>query len=161
VFRKAQRIVALAITMALRTSPNDLVDAHAGLFPIDLALSKVCHGALARWLSLPDTHLLYKVIKEARCMMPKKHMGPIDRLLNAFKVGKKKYETITPIKALAAVKPDFKVTIAKSRASSIMAEKNDKADFKIFTDGSGQRGKIGAAAVMYKKGKPPQSTQSR
>ncbi|KAL1738186.1 hypothetical protein HDZ31DRAFT_51377, partial [Schizophyllum fasciatum] len=39
-YAKIQRIAALAITGALRTTPNDLVDLHANLLPADLLLSK-------------------------------------------------------------------------------------------------------------------------
>jgi len=35
-FAKLQRIAALAINGALRSSPTDLLDAHAGLLPVDL-----------------------------------------------------------------------------------------------------------------------------
>jgi ribonuclease HI len=150
--QKAQRIAALAITGALRSTPNDLLDAHAGILPIELALDKVCHGALARLLSLPDSHPLYRVVKDARRSKPARHSGPVDCLLDVFKIGKKRYETITPVKALQAYRRSFKVTIAQSRQESINAEKKDKADFRIYTDGSGLRGKIGAAAVLYRRG---------
>jgi ribonuclease HI len=39
-----------------------------------------------------------------------------------------------------------------TREASIASEKLDKADFKVFTDGSGWNGGIGAAAVIYRKG---------
>jgi hypothetical protein len=44
--QKAQRIATLAITGALRSksSPNDYIDAHSGLLPIDLALRKAHIG---------------------------------------------------------------------------------------------------------------------
>jgi len=37
-FKKIQRIATLAITGALRTTPNELLDSHAGLLPINLLL---------------------------------------------------------------------------------------------------------------------------
>jgi hypothetical protein len=38
-----QRIAALSITSAMRTSPTDVLEAHANLLPIPLLLQKICH----------------------------------------------------------------------------------------------------------------------
>lgn len=62
--QKTQRLATTAITGTLRSAPTDLIDAHAGLFPIELALLKACNRALVRMLSLPDTHPLYQIIKK-------------------------------------------------------------------------------------------------
>jgi ribonuclease HI len=148
---KAQRIATLAIAGALRTTPNDLLDAHVGVLPMEHALAKVCHRALMRLLSLPDPHPLRNLVHSARATKPRSHLGPIDHLLKVFKIGGKQYETISPPKILPATRPSFKISIEQTRQKSISAEKKDKAEFRIYADGSGQRGKIGAAAVMYKK----------
>ena len=52
---------------------------------------------------------------------------------------------------LMAEDPRIKTSIAKNREDSISYERNDKADFKAFSDGSGQDNGIGAAAILYKK----------
>jgi hypothetical protein len=41
--KKIQRITALAITGTLRKLPNDYVDAHAGILPMELALLNVAN----------------------------------------------------------------------------------------------------------------------
>jgi ribonuclease HI len=43
--------------------------------------------------------------------------------------------------------------VADSREDSIKQEKEDKAEFKAYSDGSGLNGGIGAAAVLYKAGR--------
>ena len=53
---KAQRLATTAITGTMRSAPTDLLDAHSGLLPMDLALRKACHRALLRTLSLPESH---------------------------------------------------------------------------------------------------------
>ena len=45
--QKAHRVAALAITGALRTTPNDILDTHASLLlPIELTLLKTTHSAM-------------------------------------------------------------------------------------------------------------------
>ena len=46
----------------------------------------------------------------------------------------------------------FKTSMAKTRKESIKEEKRDEADFKVFSDGSGEGGGIGAAAILFKRG---------
>ena len=44
--QKIQRIATLAITGTLRSTPNDYVDLHVKILPIELALLKTCHAAI-------------------------------------------------------------------------------------------------------------------
>src|SRR6266540_1239061 len=64
--QKIQRVATVAITGALCTTPTDLLDAHAGLLPMEPALSKVCHRAAVRIVTLPNTHLLHRIDSTAR-----------------------------------------------------------------------------------------------
>ena len=84
--QRAQRIASLAIIGALRMTPTDFMDAHAGLPPIELALAKATHRAMIRLLTLPDTHLLHPLIVSTRENLPSKHLSPIASLLQIFKL---------------------------------------------------------------------------
>ena len=150
--QKVQRLATLAITGALRSTPTDLLDAHAGVLPMELALSKVCFGSTVRLLTLPETHPIWKIVEQARRTQPKKHLGPIDLLVWGFKLEKEKLETVTPVRCNPRRLTRFKVAIPRSRDASIEDEKNDKSDFRVYADGSGHEGGIGAAAAIYKKG---------
>ena len=46
----------------------------------------------------------------------------------------------------------FTATIAESKEELIKEEAKDNSDIKIYTDGSGFEGSVGAAAVLYRKG---------
>jgi len=53
---KIQRIATRAITGGLWTSPNNLLDAHAGVLPANLMLKHICHAATVRAATLPASH---------------------------------------------------------------------------------------------------------
>ena len=154
--QKMQRIAALAITGTLRTTPNDFIDAHAGIFPIELALLKACHNALIRLMTLPDHHPLNQIIKEARRNRPNKHLSPISLLIKQFNIGNNTIETIYPTSYTNRTSTRYTTIIDPSRKESIKSEANDKANYKIYSDGSGQDNGIGSAAILYKKGKTGQ-----
>ena len=61
-----------------------------------------------------------------------------------------KFETIAPASRPPNRKYNVPTEITSSREESKEADANDKATFKVYTDGSGQDGMAGAAAVLYK-----------
>jgi len=148
--QKTQRLATISIVGALRSTPSDLLDAHAGVLPMELLLRKSCHRALVRLLTLPRSHPLHKIIQKARSFPPSKHLSPIDQLLKIFRLHRKTIETIAPLTEICRNR--FATEVPSSRKESIVSEAGDAADFKIFSDGSGHDGHIGAAAVIYKKG---------
>jgi ribonuclease HI len=149
---KVQRIATLAITGALRTTPTDLLDPHAGVLPMELALSKVCFRSTVRMLTLPEDHPNHGIIQKARQTKTKTHPGPIESLIWKYGLASEAMETIVPTRCTLRSTVNLRIEIAETREDSIEDEKNDSADFKVYADGSGQGGGIGAAAVMYKKG---------
>ena len=152
--QKVQCTATLAITGALGTTPTDLLDAHAGVLPMELILAKVCHRAMVRMLTLPDTHPLHQLINKARRHAPSKHQGPIDHLLKTLKMENQheELEIIAPTTEDPYHSPRFQTSIQETRELSIEQEDSDTANFKVYSDGSGFEGGIGAAAVLYKKG---------
>jgi ribonuclease HI/endonuclease/exonuclease/phosphatase family metal-dependent hydrolase len=151
--QKAQRMAALAITGTLRTSPNDFVDIHANILPIDLALQKACHNALVRFLTLPSTNPLHQIIRKAKRYPPVKHPSPIDKLIKMFSLTDVNLETIYPAVTLGNRDNRFDTKIDKSREDSIKNESIDDADYRVYSDGSGQDNGIGAAAILYGTGR--------
>ena len=151
--QKVQRIASLAITGTLRSTPTDFADAHAGLLPIELSLLKATHRAAVRICTLPHTHPLHSIITSIKADPPKKHPSPLANLLRIFKLRTKNIETITPRAQCNIRQPNYLVNVAGSREESIKQEKEDKADYKIFSDGSGMDEGVGAAAILYSKGR--------
>jgi ribonuclease HI len=66
-------------------------------------------------------------------------------------LNRKTIETILPAAQCPRRKRNFTIKIAGSRKESIKREKEDDAEFKVFSDGSGLEDGIGAAAVLYTK----------
>lgn len=149
---KTQRIATLAITGSLRTTPSDLIEIQADVFPIELTLLKTTHRAAIRLCTLPETHLLHETINEAVMSQPSKHFSPIDNLLNRFQLNPSKFERINP-----CIKNPNDIneitTKLEEKVAATKSEENDNADYRIYSDGSGNEENIGAAAVMYKKGR--------
>ena len=149
--QKIQRIATLAITGALRTTPNDFADAHAGLLPIELALQKATHRAAIRILTLPSKHPLHSIVQQVKASPPQRHASPIANLLRIFNLSEVIIETIQPNAQYQPPARSFTTTTSGSREESIEFERKDKAEFKVFSDGSGLNDGIGAAAVLYHK----------
>ena len=104
-------------------------------------------------LTFPDHHPLYQVIQNTRQTLPTKHLSLINSLLKCFNLDNTKVETISPAASIRCPPAKYSTMIAPSREDSIDFEKWDKANYKIFSDGSGHENGIGSAAILYKKGR--------
>ena len=149
---KIQRIATRAITGGLWTSPNDLLDAHAGVLPVNLMLEHICHSAVVRTATLPRSHPLRDIIRGYSTTPAKTHLAPLQKLIERFKIKPRRLETIRPTTIPPTYKRLFTTTIADSKDESIKEEAKDDSDIRIYTDGSGFGGRVGAAAVLYRKG---------
>jgi hypothetical protein len=58
-----QRIAAITITGAMRSTTTDTLEAHANLLPIALLLQNTCHRAIIRLAAHPPTHPLHAHVR--------------------------------------------------------------------------------------------------
>lgn len=149
-------MATLAINGALRTTPMDILDIHAGIMPLECTMLKACHRALVRLCTLPKLHPLHQVIHEYHSVHARKHRTPLHKPMDLFpEIHPDKLETITPnLQHAPYASLPFDTEIAKDREDSMLNEATSKPEIKVFTDRLGMEGKIGAAAVMYRKGRP-------
>ena len=103
-------------------------------------------------LTLPSAHPLHRIIAKAKRNPPEKHLSPLDQLMKTLKLQNSKLETIDSTNRITTSTAQFTMNIAKNREVSIKNERDDIADYKVFSDGSGQEEGIGASAIMYKRG---------
>jgi len=148
-FGKLQRIATLAITGTLRTTPNNLLDAHSGLLPADLMLKNICHRALTRLCTLPLTNPVASQIETYHNQLASRHPTNIQHLFKIFRINPITLETIPATAKPPNYRLPIDMLITDSKEESIEDEPKDKVNIRIYTDGSSQNGFVGAAAVMY------------
>ena len=83
-----------------------------------------------------------------------KHSDPIRNALKIFELDPRKFETIRPDITPPTYYKRVKATISSERKDAIEAEAKDEADYKIYTDGSEHDGRVGASAIIFRKGIP-------
>ncbi|PPQ93503.1 hypothetical protein CVT25_005244 [Psilocybe cyanescens] len=148
-----QRKAALAIAGGLRSTPNELIDAHAGILPMELTLLKICHRATVRMATLPEQHPLHTTIRSTKQITPNtRYKTPIENLLRIFEIDPNRFEIIYPARTSPTYHAPFSIQIDPSREESMARESDDKSDIKVFSDGSGHSDSMGASAVLYRRG---------
>ena len=151
-----QRAGTLAITGGFRTSPTDSLDAHAGMLPIELRIEKSCHKAITRMATLPCEHPLHALVKRSTKGLAKRHRSLLHILTGIFGTDPLKIEKIPPV----CIHPNRKssrmvhIDIAQSKEASKRANANATEKIKVYSDRSVHDGKVGAAALLRREGKP-------
>src|SRR5271168_2650149 len=143
-----QRKVALRITGALRTTPSDLLLPHAGLIPLQLQIKKICQSSALRIATLPEHHPLYRTAIRAAKKVPKRHPSPLHLILRLLPTRHKRIETIDTLRKPPNWRQPFETRIPDMEEEALALNNDNMDDIKIFTDGSGLNGHIGAAAIL-------------
>ncbi|KAF8703185.1 Reverse transcriptase (RNA-dependent DNA polymerase), partial [Rhizoctonia solani] len=154
--QSTQRIVALAITGALRTAPTNTVLAHVGIFPIELKLRRASHRAAVRLAGIPLTHPLRAKInaKTKTLKKSKTHHSTIRKLLVNTGVNPANYATNPRFNTLPPALKLLNPYVAPGGTDEAIADESTlKPTVKTFLDGSMVGGNVGAAAVLIRKGK--------
>jgi len=153
-----QRAAAMAITGGLRTSPTNALDACAFLLPSPLNINKCCYRALTRMAMLPEDHPLHSTIKHKNTQEVKHHRMAIHHLLDCYQdsIDPNKIEKIpaTSHNPILAVKNPFAISIPVDRESLTREAANAEEEVQVFSDGLAMEGKVGAAVVLLRAGKP-------
>jgi hypothetical protein len=149
----AQRKVAAAITGGLRTTAGDILDVHAYLLPIDLLFSKLLYRAALRLCSLPKSHPLHNHLRSRSTKRAKRHLSPIHHLLRFADIDPKQIETVSPSRRSPGYSPSFELIIppTKDAALPFALLSETTAPVRVYSDGFGFEGGIGASAVLYIK----------
>jgi len=139
---------------ALRTTPSDLLFAHADMLPLRIYVKALCQRAALRIATLPKEHPIYPAARKAMGRRIKRHMSPLYKILDSAKVRTNKIETIAIGRKAPTWRNKVKMVITPTREDAIQLMNNDESDIKIYTDGSSREGGVGAAAVLMQGIRP-------
>ncbi|KAG1879044.1 hypothetical protein F4604DRAFT_1507954, partial [Suillus subluteus] len=152
---RVQRMAALSITGAMRSTPNDLLLAHADLPPLQQMLCNICHNSTLQMATLHSSHPLQKGISSAfnfhaNCNFErlKRHSSPIHNLFKEFKINPAMMETIEPVRHYPKWNPDVDIRIAKKPEEAYLEDTLVKEELRVYSDGSAIEGGVGGAAVL-------------
>jgi ribonuclease HI len=150
-----QRIAALAITGAMRSTATDLLEIHANLLPVTLLLQNTCHRAIVRLTALPDSHPLHPHVRRAARRFVSSHRSSLHRLTHHFAINPNDIESLIPARRPPHSANPYSIHIApdKNQAIEVYEQLTDR--IQVFSDGSGHNGHIGAAAVLFRAGNSP------
>jgi ribonuclease HI len=151
-----QRAGAIAITGGFRTSPSDSLDAHASLLPMHLNIGRLQYNAATRIATLPDTHPLNNPYRKASKRQPKRHRTPLHQLAAEVGISSEDIEEIPVVRINPALQHStpINIVIPESKEESIQVEAHATETIRVYTDGSSHNGKVGAAALLRRPGKP-------
>lgn len=147
----------MAITGALKTSATDVLEAHANLLPIPLLLQNTCHRAIIRLTAHPDTHPLHHPLRKAATRYVGSHRTSLHRLTNRLAIIPDKIESLIPARRPPSSKNPWQTHIASSKEEAIKEHEQLTDTIQVYSDGSGYKGQIGAAAVLFRAGKAPRT----
>lgn len=144
-----QRTAIIAASGAMCTSPTDSLFAHAYVPPVPILLQKTLYNSALRLSSLPEKHPLHPLIRKAAKRNVKRHRSALHKLTHDIGVAPDTVETISPCPIPPSALPAYRTSIAADKEEAV-AEQQELTDrTQIFTDGSSNNGKVGAAAVLY------------
>ncbi|KXN87336.1 hypothetical protein AN958_08961 [Leucoagaricus sp. SymC.cos] len=83
-----------------------------------------------------------------------KHLSNLHILLKRYSLNPQRIKTIHPPKFILADPIPIETKVADSREESILSERSNIAKYKIFSDRSGYKGQVGAAAVLMEANNP-------
>jgi ribonuclease HI len=152
--KRVQRIAALSITGAMRTTATDTLEAHAKLLPLEHRLQNLCYQATIRLAAHPPSHPLHNLVRRATKRYVKRHRSSLHYLYHATELDIESIETITHNRRPPSTSTPYSIAIATSREQAIKDHDDNNDEIKIYSDGSSINKKVGAAAVLFRRGKP-------
>jgi exonuclease III len=150
------RRALLAASGAMRGTPTDTIEAHLNILPLDLHLENVRHRAVLRLISLPQTHPLHRLVRDARDHPRKRHESALHALTRRYRTRPDLTEEINVVRSPPYWQPNFSVTtpgcLKKGRedAAADDAARAAAGETRVYSDGSAHDGGVGSAAHLIR-----------
>ena len=109
------------------------------------------YRAAIHLLSLPTTHPLARCVLSASQCKVKHHLSPIHHLVNFAGLDPKDVKTIFLVRRSPGYNPVFKTVVPPSKevALPFTILTNESSPVRVYSNGSGFEGGIGASALLY------------
>lgn len=98
-------------------------------------------------------HPLHKPVINPAERLVKQHPMPLHDLMHRYGIQPQNMETIKAVRQDTKWKLKITANIANSVDEALEDLENDESDVKVFMDGLGMEGRIGAAAILYRNGR--------
>ncbi|TFK98749.1 hypothetical protein BDV98DRAFT_627614 [Pterulicium gracile] len=157
----AGRMAARAITGAMKGTATAIMETHAQLALVHIAHAQLCERALTRMASL---HVLTQfrtfTARQDEESRTRHTHSPMEELLLVTELPERGIQTVTP--AMMNYDPlPCEIYISSNKEHSLKVETADTSAIKIYSDGSGVEGLVGAAAAATIEGLPGKELQYR
>jgi ribonuclease HI len=137
---------ARTILGAMRSTPIDALDAHAGLLPIHILLNEACQRSATRLASIASSHPLSKAVKQS-AKGRGKHIPPLQQILQFAGHLPSEFNT-APANIVHHTKNQL-LTPFPDLLPAIMKAHTDGTHTQVFSDGASSSQGVGAAAVLF------------
>jgi ribonuclease HI len=106
--------------------------------------------------ALPREHPLHALIKKSARRYIKRHRSPLHTLIGIFGIDPSDIEKIPPVRIHPRKRGlrDLRIDIPPNKDDSKRADANATEKIKVYSDGSAHDGRVGAAAILKREGKP-------
>ena len=152
ILERVLRSHALISTGAMSTTSTEVTVAHANITPLPFLLRHICFRSFARMSTLPSANPIHREVRQAS-RLHKRHRSPLHHLAAVFNsVHPKEVEEIKALRLSPKWTPLTNITIDEDTDDAIKRTQEAEEEVQIFTDGSGLNDKIGAAAILRRRG---------
>jgi ribonuclease HI len=148
-----QRLATIAITGAFKSTPVDILNAHANVPPMELQVQKKCHRAALRLAVVPEHHPMFKIVRRAARQRVGSHNSQLHELYSMYPDTHPDNVEVIPSTGRAPwTRLSCSTSIAKDKAEAAEEDGEERAEdaLVVYSDGSLVDGGAGAAAVLYK-----------
>ncbi|KAG1781471.1 hypothetical protein EV702DRAFT_962229, partial [Suillus placidus] len=152
-----QRLTAIAITGTMITTATDILEAHANLLPTTLLLQNTCYCAIICLATHPKSHPLYEAVRRAVRNYVASHRSSLHRLTHRYSIIPDDIETLIPSHRSPSSANPWSMHIIETKEDAIREHEHLADNVQVYCDGSGYQGKIGAAVVLFRAGRPPRT----
>jgi ribonuclease HI len=156
---RVQQLAVITLTGAMHTMATNVLEANAKLMPIDQCIQMSCHRVALHMAALPPIHPLHPLLRQVAKSYVKCHRSSLHYLTHSFDIKPELIEMIIPIQKNPMYSSPYTTKIPRDKDEAIKEHNKITTGTKVYCDGSGIDGHIGAAAVLYTPHEPPKTLQ--